>query len=280
MGKVFITKANGDQEPFEPAKLVHSLERAGANEKTIEEVVRHVSLELRPGMTTEEIYGKAFALLRHFETKPAARYSMKRAVLELGPSGFPFEDFIGEIFKAKGFTVQTGVMVPGACVEHEVDLIAVNDEKYIVGEAKFHNELGIKSDLKVSLYVQARVEDIQERRKQKGERQVDEGWIITNTKFTKSAVMYGSCKGLKLVSWTYPRFGNLHDLIEETRVHPITCLSTLTHHEKVSLLEKGMVLCKAMDDNRRKLEDSGLRGEHLDEVIAESKLVCRAEINK
>ena len=39
----------------------------------------------------------------------------------------------------------------GHCVEHEVDVMAWNENKLIIAEAKFHNAIGLKSDLKVAL---------------------------------------------------------------------------------------------------------------------------------
>lgn len=273
--RILITKASGDQELFDPGKLIFSLQRSGAKDKVISEVVSAVSREIRSGMPTSEIYKKAFALLRRIEKPVAARYSLKRAVLELGPSGFPFEEFVGEIFKAKGFTVQTGVMAQGSCVEHEVDLIAYNEHKFIIGEAKFHNDLGIKSDLKVALYVESRLQDLQKYRAERGERKIDECWLITNTKFTKSAVSYANCKGLKVVSWTYPRYGNLQDLIEEAKVHPLTCLTSLSRQEKAMLMEKGVVLCKSIEENKKTLSEAGIIGAKLERVLEEGRNLCQ-----
>src|SRR3989344_5524093 len=260
---VLITKADGEREPFDEHKLKESLERSRAPREVIENVVKKVTASIRDGMTTEEIYKHAFSLLATGAVPVAARYSMKRAVLELGPSGFPFEDFVGEIFKAKGFKVQTGVVMQGLCVEHEVDLSAFNEKKELIGEVKFHNELGLKSDLKVALYVQARIEDLQAFRQKSGRRPITEGWLITNTKFTKSAISYAACKGIKMISWTYPKTGNLHDLIEETQVHPVTCLTTLTRHEKLALLESGIVLCKSVPESALKLKNVGITGERI-----------------
>lgn len=273
---ILVTKENGEQEVFDPGKLIHSLQRAGAKDKVIDEVVAEVRRDLRSGMGTSAIYKKAFALLRRKERHVAARYSLKRAVLDLGPSGFPFEDFIGEIFRTKGYTVQTSLTMQGSCVEHEVDLLAYNDQKFIVGEAKFHNQLGIKSDLKVALYVEARLEDLQKYRAERGERKIDECILITNTKFTKSAVAYANCRGLKIISWTYPRYGNLQDLIEESGVHPLTVLTTLSKQEKIALMEKGVVLCKSIEENRKAFLDSGIKGERLERVLEEGRQLCQS----
>lgn len=274
---ILVTKENGEQEVFDPGKLIFSLQRSGASDKVINEVVATVRRDLKSGMSTTAIYRKAFSLLRRLQKPVAARYSLKRAVLDLGPSGFPFEDFVGEIFKTRGYTVQTGITMQGSCVEHEVDLLAYNEHRFIIGEVKFHNQLGIKSDLKVALYVEARLRDLEKYRAERGERAIDECLLITNTKFTKSAVAYANCKGLKVISWTYPRYGNLQDLVEEAKVHPLTCLTTLSRQEKSMLMEKGVVLCKTIEENRKALTDAGIRGPKLERVLEEGRMLCQPD---
>lgn len=275
---LLVLKENGELEAFDASKLVHSLHRSGASDKSISSVLKEVKGDIRHGMPTNLIYKQAYNHLRQIEKPAALRYSLKRAVMDLGPSGFPFEDFIGEIFKAKGFNVETGSIMQGSCVEHEVDLVAQNDKKYLIGEVKFHNELGIKSDIKVALYVNSRFEDIRKYRSERGERTIDEGWLITNTKFTKAAVQYANCKGLKVLSWTYPRYGNLQDLIEETKIHPITTLTTLSKSEKNALLQNKIILCKSIQENEKSLSSIGITGMKLSRVLEEGKMLCENRI--
>jgi len=158
--EVLITKADGNRVPFDATKLYTSLHRIGANKETADHIVNQIEKELVSGMSTTQIYKRAFSLLRKEERPSAARYSMKRAVLALGPSGFPFEKFVAEIFKERGFAAIVGEMVQGSCAKHEVDMVAQKNATHIGAELKFHNRLGTKSDLKDALYVSARFEDI------------------------------------------------------------------------------------------------------------------------
>jgi hypothetical protein len=254
---IYITKADGSRELFNQEKLIGSLLRAGSSRKNANDILEHIQSELTDGMTTKDIYRHAFEML-HKEDKPIAiRYSLKKAILELGPSGFPFEKFIAEIFKADGFSTLTGQVVNGFCVEHEIDVIAWNKEKLIMCEAKFHNEGGMKSDLKVALYVKARFDDLRKMTFKYGkERKLDEGWLITNTKFSKTAIEYGSCQGgLIMIGWNYPPKGNLHDMILEAKLHPLTCLTSLKTTHKKALLDLGIVLCKSISENKDILKD-------------------------
>src|SRR3989344_2574060 len=143
---MLVTKADGEQEIFDPAKLEHSLALSGASSTMRAKVLAHVMHELKPGMMTEEIYRHAFDILRREEVTPvAARYSIKRAVFALGPSGFPFEQFLAEVFRGHGWKAQTGVALNGRCASHEVDVLAEKDGKRIAIEAKFHNDAGGKT---------------------------------------------------------------------------------------------------------------------------------------
>src|SRR5437667_6488138 len=118
-----VTKADGETELFDAAKLEHSLELAGATSTVRARVLAAVMHELQPMMSTETIYRRAFDILRRDENLPvAARYSVKRAVFALGPSGFPFEVFLAEILRGHGWRTQTGVTLIGRCAPHEVDV--------------------------------------------------------------------------------------------------------------------------------------------------------------
>lgn len=269
---IYVTKADGAKELFDTKKLEFSLKRAGASSRVVMEILNTITDTIEDGVTTHDIYEQAFELLHTHDTPVAVKYSIKRAVMELGPSGFPFEDFIAEIFRSKGFQAETGKIVRGFCVEHEVDVIAWNDEKLIMAEAKFHNTLGIKSDLKVALYVKARFDDLRKMKFNFGgkDRELTEGWLITNTKFTSTAIEYGSCQGgMTMIGWNYPPHGNLHDMILEAKLHPLTCLVSLNGREKKLLLDQGVVLCKALTENPQLLDVIGLKEEEKQKVMEE-----------
>jgi len=195
--------------------------------------------------------------------------------MELGPTGFPFEQFVAEIFRSQGFETQTDFIAKGECAEHEIDIVAWNESKLIFVEAKFHNELGIKSDLKIALYIKARWDDLANQEFDFGshKHKFDEGWLITNTKFSESAIKYAKCRNMKLVGWNYPEKGNLQDLIEKAHLHPITCLNSSTPSDEKLLMQAGIVLCKQALDNPDILAQAGLSKDKIDKMIAEIKLI-------
>jgi len=268
---IYVVKADGNREPFNILKLEESLEHSGASKKVADDVIAHISSELHDGMTTREIYRHAFEILHREEKPVAVKYSVRHAVMELGPSGFPFEGFVAEIFKAKGFNTKIDQIVKGFCVEHEIDVVAWNEEKLIMVEAKFHNELGTKSDLKVVLYIKARFDDLQKMTFNYGrKRNLDESWLVTNTKFSSTAIEYGSCQGgLVMIGWNYPPVGNLHDMILESKLHPLTCLISLNDREKKVLLGSGVVLCKTIQENPDILDTLGFKESEKRNVLDE-----------
>jgi HJR/Mrr/RecB family endonuclease len=269
---ILITKADGEQEQFDPAKLEHSLQLAGASSTMRARVLARVMQTLRSGMQTEDIYRHAYDILKKEEAAPvAARYSVKRAVFSLGPSGFPFEQFFAEVLRGHGWSTRTGVALTGRCAPHEVDVLAEKAGKRIGIEAKFHNDAGGKTDIKDALYVKARYDDL--RNAPEASSRVDEGWLVTNTRFTRNAIRYAQCSGLKLIGWDYPRTRGLLSLIEEAHVHPLTCLTTLSEGEKRRLLEQRIVLCKDVQA-KHLLEEYGVKPDRIPHVIDEAKRLC------
>ena len=267
-----IRKADGGYEAFNPAKLEHSLELAGATSVIRARVLAHIMHELRPGITTEDIYRRAFEILKSEDSVPvAARYSVKRAVFALGPSGFPFEQFLAEILRGSGWNAHTGATMVGRCASHEVDVVAEKNGRRIGIEAKFHNDPSGKTDIKDALYVHARFEDL--RNSPDATSRVDEGWLVTNTQLTHNAVHYAQCSGLTVIGWDHPRGHGLFKMIEDARVHPLTCLTTLSDTEKRHLLDNKIVLCKTVQTPHI-LREYGVRPEKISLVLEEAQKLC------
>ena len=272
---VTIAKSDGTKELFEEEKLISSLKRVGAKPEVIEDVVDEVEREMRDNMTTADIYRRAFLLLHKHSVPMAAKYSVRRAMLELGPDGFPFEKFVARIFKMWGYDAVTDQTLLGTCVDHEVDVVAWKDKELAMVEAKYHNEFGMKSDLKVALSVKARFDDLADVVFKYGdvERKLTERWLVTNTKFTEKAVKYGECNHLKLLGWNYPIHGNLHDIIGENGLHPISCLTSLTRDQKKDLIGRNTLVCIDLVGNPSILTDIGVKGADAEKVLTEAQII-------
>lgn len=272
-----IVKGDGTRELFNVKKLADSLVHAGIEIHLANKVAESIGGTIVDGATTTQIFQQAYKILHKEERVGAARYSMRRAILDLGPTGFPFEDYIGELMHARGYDVKTRVMLQGRCTDHEVDVVMKKGDRTIGAELKFHNTPGFKTDVKVALYVRARFWDIEFGAEDRHEPSpMHEGWLITNTKFTSSTIDYATCAGIHLMGWDYPSKGNLAEIIRETSIYPVTVLTTLTNPEKARLLGAQVSLCSMVTDNPELLVKAGVPERKIKNVIAESAQLCKA----
>jgi len=274
-----ITKSDGTRERFDESKLAASLKKIGASPELIQQITDQIEREMWDGMTTSDIYARAFALLRKKNRKTAIKYSLRRALFELGPDGFPFEKFVARIFELWGYEAVTDQMLMGSCVEHEVDVVAWKGDELVIAEAKFHNMIGLGSDVKTALYVKARFDDLADSVFDFGgkERKLSPKgrWLVTNTKFTDTAIKYGECKGIRMLGWNYPNKDNLHQIIEENGLHPITCLTTLTHQEKRTLIDLNTLTCIDLIGRPDVLKKAGISPDAIEEVLTEAQIVVQ-----
>lgn len=274
---IHITKASGLKIPFNRGKLRQSLLRSGANTQQADEIVNEVIEMLFEGMSTRNIHKTAFRLLKNISRPVAAKYKLKQAIMELGPSGFPFEQFVGELLDYKEYKIKVGVIVKGHCVDHEVDVIAEKGNHHFMIECKFHNRQGYLCDVKIPLYIQSRFLDVETQWKQIDGHceKLHQGWVVTNTRFSEDAAQYGRCMNMNLVGWDYPKNNGLKDWIDGSGLHPVTCLTTLTQREKQQLLDKKIVLCKMLHHNYKILESIGVKQNRLEKVMDECSALCQ-----
>lgn len=240
-----IIKSTGKKDAFSIQKLRSSLFKSGADELTIESIIDVIRDELYQGISTNKIYNRAFALLKNSKSIYASKYKLKKAIHELGPTGFPFEKFIGALMEYSGYKVEVGKIMQGKCVSHEVDVVASKNEQHIVAECKFHSEKTTTCNVKVPLYIHSRYQDIIAQYKNTP-KCPNEGWVVTNTRFTTDAITYGKCAGLYLLSWDYPKNNGLKERIDRLGLYPITVSTLLTTREKQFLLSHDIVLCNQL----------------------------------
>ncbi len=277
MMSVLVTKADGTTEPFAVEKLQRSLRRSGANKEEIQRIIHQIEPTLHDGVRTQEIYAHAFSLLRDSDSPIAARYSLRRALFGLGPTGFPFEDLLSRLFAAEGYDTKVRLILPGRCVSHEIDIAAYKPEDSFVAEAKFHARPGIKSDLEVVMYAYARDVDLKGVRSCKGDIcGIKRYVVVTNTKFTETAIRYAECMNMELLSWNYPEDNNLHGRIERAGIYPITVMQTLSPTHKRILLEQGVVICRDLVEKPHLLRHCHIGTSKTEAVLSEARQLCAA----
>ncbi len=247
---ITLTKSSGQTEKFEVRKLAESLVRSGAPPEIAEEIAERVEQEMPPFSHTKAIFRLAKRLLRQYNAVSGMKYSLKKALSELGPSGYPFEKYVARVLKSHGYEVEVDKILEGYCVAHEVDVYAIKGNEHFVVECKYHSNGGNPTDVKVALYIHSRFEDI---RKAIANNPADEGIVyrgllVTNTRLTTDAIKYAECTGLGIMSWRYPAKESLEKMIEGRRLYPVTVLPAARKKALESLFNHDIILAQEIAD--------------------------------
>ncbi len=273
---VEIIKSSGAKEKFSLDRLRNSLSKSGADRQAVDHIVDKVQEELYDGISTKEIYNRAYTLLKKKGSYLASKYKLKKAIYELGPTGYPFERFISAILKYSGYETRVSEILQGQCVSHEIDVVAKKNGNTIVIECKFHSEEGRNCNVKVPLYIASRFKDVKGYWDSKPhETKLDIGWVVTNTRFTDDALQFGKCIGLYLLSWDYPKNDGLRDRIDRLGLYPITTSTLLTNREKQFLLSRDVVLCKDLIGDVFFLDHLGISETRKSKILTEIKMLCK-----
>ncbi len=273
---MLVKKSNGETEQFSADKLERSLRNAGADKALVPEILDEIAHKLYDGITTKEIYAAAFSILKKRRNHSAAKYKLKQAIMEIGPTGHPFECFIGKIMELQGYSVEVAKVIGGYCVTHEVDVIATKGRDQFIVECKYGRSNDKSVGVQVPLYVKSRVDDIIRKREKIKEFDgfVFHGMVATNTRFSSDSIAYAECSGLHLLGWDYPAGNGLKDIIDREKIYPVTILNSLTKPQKQTLLDKGIVICRQVTEDQGVLDHLGLSQAKTAKIINEIKILC------
>ena len=264
---ISVVKESGEREEFNPLKVKEALRRAGLSGKGADEVMAKLSPRLYDGMNTKKIYQMVYELVNRMKPEISHKYNLKRALLEIGPGGYEFEDFTAKLLAYDGYKTEVRQILQGKCVTHEIDVIAVkNKEAYLI-ECKFYNEAGVRCRIQTALYVYARYLDVREGAKRGLCREITKPWLVTNTKFSEDVVRYAECMDIPLLGWRYPLENGLEARIDRTKCYPITVIP-MGQDIRGRLLSKKIVTVADIPESPQKLADiSGISLAKAKEII-------------
>lgn len=279
MGTIYVINSLGQKEPFSFRKIYISAQRVGAPKPLARNIAQKIEKEAYPGITTREIYEKIRHLLLVEKPAYGMRYSLKEAIRKMGPSGFPFEKYIGAIFKTLGFNVLLHQFISGQCIEsYEIDFLAKKEKQIILGECKYHSLAGNRVDLKVALATYARFLDIKNGdffKKSFKEKLKLRAMLVTNTKFTSQVIQYAQCYKIDLIGWRYPELRGLEYLIESEKLYPITILPSINDRILNLLANYHLMLVKDITgtEGEKKLKKIGLKNNEIETLQKEAHLL-------
>ena len=216
--------------------------RAGASKDATKRIIKKIRGQIYRGVGTQDIYKMVLSALSEEKDGKILkhRYQLKDAIMRLGPAGFLFESYVGEILKYSGFKIKNiRGKIRGSCVVHEIDLIALGKNKRMLVECKYHSKHGVYTGLKESLYTHARFLDTKH--------YFDTECLVCNTKVSNHAKKYAKCIGQQILSWRYPPNNGLEKIIEKNHLYPITMLN-LNSKELGNFSQNGIILAKNMLD--------------------------------
>jgi len=239
---VTIIKSTGEKASFDIEKVKNTCRRAGAGGPLCDQVAKTVETSVKEGTTTKEIYNLVFDLLKKESPAVAARYSLRDAILKLGPLGFDFEKYIARLLIAYGYQAELPPILQGACITHEVDVLATKDNRTAMMECKFRHDIGIFIGIKDTMATWARFLDLVDGAAANKAPHIDECWLVTNSRFSHDAIQYGHCKNMVMLSWTHPKERPLPAWIDDLSLYPITILPALGHEMAGQLIQGGFIL--------------------------------------
>lgn len=249
---MYIVKSGGQTESFDAAKLRSGLRRAGVPDPLLDRVTNAVSERVRNGTTTARIRELVRDQLKRESRAHLYRYTLREALLKLGPAGFKFEKYVGSILESYGYRVEYPDELHGACVDHEVDIVARKDGRTIMIEAKFRNDFQYFVRLKDTLATWARYEDLRDGAKAKRCPKFDEVWIVTNGRISSRSQRFGECRGIRMLGWRYPDDRPLAAYVDHVALYPVTVLHELKPRELERLSDRGLMLCRQVADLKPK----------------------------
>lgn len=220
------------------------------------------------------MYEKAFGLLKNLKSSVAARYSLKRALQDLGPEGFFFEKWVAKIFEVQGYDTITSQTLTGkSTINHEVDVIISNKTEDIVCECKFRNDIDAKISVTTPMYFLSRFIDLKDNSFTFFNRpfKPQKGYLITNAFFTTDSIAFAECYDISLISWNYPEDKSIKRLTDYHGLYPITCLTTLTKKEEQILLSKNCILVRELVKNPVLLDHFKFSAERKELILKEAE---------
>jgi len=267
-----VRKYSGELVDFDVNRLKVSLMKSGASKETVEDVWKKMSHTIFDGMTTRQLYKLAFQLLKQQRNSLAARYSLKKALRDLGPSGYLFEKWVARLFAYKDYKTQTGLILEGNAVNHEVDVIAQKENTLLLIECKFRNTVDAKVNVTNPMYFLSRFLDLKEKDFNffGGTARFSQAWLVTNAYLTKDAISFGDYYKLHLLSWDYPIGNSIKNRVDSTGLYPLTCLTTINALEKEKLLSADYVLVKDILDQPSSLNNLGATAHRIKKIYKEA----------
>jgi predicted RecB family endonuclease len=241
---IFVTKFDGRREPFTKSKIIRTCLRMHATYAQARAIADKIEKEAYNGIPTKKILSMVFSYMKEFKPEIKYQIDLREAISLLRPKP-DFEKFIGLLLKSQGYSVEQNLVIPGKCVEHEIDAVARKGKETLYVEVKHHMNHHAYTGLDVFLEANSTFEDLREGYKEnKHSINFTRALVVCNTKISEHAKRYAECKGINYIAWKFPEGNSLEYIIEKEKLYPITILKNLDYKVENKLGDSGIVLLK------------------------------------
>ncbi|MDD2696954.1 MAG: hypothetical protein PHE52_02245 [Candidatus Pacebacteria bacterium] len=274
MKDLYVINSLGEREPFSLKKIYVSCRNSGLDDYSARRIVEEIKEEIYPGITTFEISRMIDGALRKEFPRSAIKFSLKGAIRRLGPAGFTFEKYVGEIFSRNGYQVRLNQHLFGFCnCQYEIDFLARKNDLIYVGECKYHNLPGERIDLRIALANHARFLDISKSPFFRSKKL--KSILVTNTKFTSEAMKYSECVGVDMLGWKHPKKRGLEYLIEKQNLYPITILPSFKGYlTEIFAQKRKMLVLDLLESSAEKLSRKlGVKEKEIEKLVKEAEIL-------
>jgi len=271
---IYVTKADGSKQLFDRNKVLNTCLRLRLSYEDAEKITEKIEKKVYDGIPTKKILQMIFRFASLYRKSLKYQIDLRESISLLRPKP-DFEKFIGIVFETLGYEIKTNLIIPGRCIEHEIDVVAKKDDETLMIEVKHHTNPHKYTGLDTFLEVNSTLEDLKEGYNLgRHSYNFTKALVICNTKISEHAKRYAECKKINAIAWKYPQEKGLERIIEENKIYPITILKNIELEEAYKLGDIGIVTLKQLlEDPKNISSKANISLKRIQELQKEAELI-------
>jgi hypothetical protein len=270
-----VEDARGGVEEYEDAKIREAAVRAGFSEGQAHHIEERVRERAWDGITTKKLHSIVYEEMKKLDEPSAIRYRLRDAIAALNPEFHEFEKYIAQVLEMEGIETHWSPRPKpeGECIDHEIDVVAEVDGTTYIVECKHHYHHHRYTGLDVPMRQWARLQDLRNGYEKGVEHalDVDEAWVVVNTKLSRHAKEYAACKDVRMTAWKYPEGEGLDAVVERHQAYPVTILDLPSHVRKELSKRNILTIQGLLGLDEEKENDLGLEEKVIDDIQRQAR---------
>jgi Holliday junction resolvase-like predicted endonuclease len=251
---VNVKKADGRMEPYSREKVIRTCLRLRLEQREAEKVADEIESRLYEGMPTRRVLQMMYEHGQREKEHLGHMTDLREAIALMRPKP-DFEQFVAIMMESEGYKVATNKVLNGACVDHEIDVIASSQQEVLYIEVKHHSQFHTFTGLDNFLEINSSFEDLmQGYLAHRHKYNFTKPMLVVNTKISDHARRYAACRGIGVIAWSVPDRNGLEHRIHHRRLYPVTVIKGVDKGAFERLGDVGVyTLRQLMDSDLREL---------------------------